>query len=283
MKRALARADLFTVGIDVAMTDSMQYADIVLPACTHFEYADLYAAYGQQYLQRAAPVIAPVGEALPNTEIFRRLAARFGYRGPEFTASDAELIDAAVDSADPRMQGLRGSELPLDKALSMEYQGAEPVLFGNVWPATPSGKVELQSALLAERYGAALPGFRPLGSNFPLTLITPASDKRITSTFGGLTVNDATPVLEMHPLDAAGRKLADGTLVRMWNELGEVYLPLCVTTAVRPGVVCSEKGAWLRTSRNGQTVSALAPTHKADLAGGACFNDARVEVAQAAA
>jgi anaerobic selenocysteine-containing dehydrogenase len=67
----------------------------------------------------------------------------------------------------------------------------------------------------------------------------------------------------------------------MWNELGEVYLPLCVTTAVRPGVVCSEKGAWLRTSRNGQTVSALAPTHKADLAGGACFNDARVEVAPA--
>jgi anaerobic selenocysteine-containing dehydrogenase len=283
MKQALARTDLFTVGIDVAMTDSMQYADIVLPACSHFEYADLYAAYGQQYLQRAEPVIAPVAEALPNTEIFRRLAARFGYMGPEFTASDTELIDAAVDSADPRMQGMRGSELPLEQALSMEYQGAEPVLFRNVWPATRSGKVELQSALLAERYGAALPGFRPLASSFPLTLITPASDKRITSTFGGLAVNDATPVLEMHPTDAAGRKLADGTLVRMWNELGEVYLPLCVTTAVRPGVVCSEKGAWLRTSRNGQTVSALAPTHKADLAGGACFNDARVEVAQAAA
>jgi anaerobic selenocysteine-containing dehydrogenase len=281
MKRALARSDLFTVGIDIAMTDSMQYADVVLPACSHFEYADLYAAYGQQYLQRAAPVIAPVAEALPNTEIFRRLAARFGYHGPEFTASDAELIDAAVDSTDPRMQGLRGSELPLDLALSMEYQGAEPVLFGNVWPATPSGKVELQSALLAERYGAALPGFRPLGSGYPLTLITPASDKRITSTFGGLAVNDATPVLEMHPTDAAGRNLADGALVRMWNELGEVYLPLCVTGAVRPGVVCSEKGAWLRTSRNGQTVSALAPTHKADLAGGACFNDARVEVAPA--
>jgi anaerobic selenocysteine-containing dehydrogenase len=283
MKQALARSDLFTVGIDIAMTDSMQYADIVLPACSHFEYADLYAAYGQQYLQRAAPVIEPVAEALPNTEIFRRLAARFGFTGPEFTASDAELIDAAVDSTDPRMQGLRGSELPLDRALSMEYQGAEPVLFRNVWPATPSGKIELQSALLAERYGAPLPGFRPLGSSFPLTLITPASDQRITSTFGGLAVNDATPVLEMHPTDAAGRNLADGTLVRMWNELGEVYLPLCVTTAVRPGVVCSEKGAWLRTSRNGQTVSALAPTHKADLAGGACFNDARVEVAAVAA
>ncbi|MDE2219315.1 MAG: molybdopterin-dependent oxidoreductase, partial [Gammaproteobacteria bacterium] len=283
MRRALARADLFTVGIDVAMTDSMQFADIVLPACSHFEYADLYAAYGQQYLQRAEPVIAPVAEALPNTEIFRRLAARFGFTGPEFTASDAELLDAAVDSADPRMQGLRGSEVPLDQALAMHYQGAEPVLFRNVFPATPSGRIELQSAALAQKYGAALPSFRAVGSRYPLALITPASDQRITSTFGGLAVNDATPVLEMHPSDAAGRKLADGALVRMWNELGEVFLPLSVTTAVRPGVVCSEKGAWLRTSRNGQTVSALAPTHKADLAGGACFNDARVEVAQATA
>ena len=87
----------------------------------------------------------------------------------------------------------------------------------------------------------------------------------------------------MHPDDAAGRKLVDGSWVRVWNELGEVYLPLQVTTAVRPGVVCSEKGAWLRTSTNRQTISALAPVHKADLADGACFNDARVEVAARAA
>jgi anaerobic selenocysteine-containing dehydrogenase len=112
-----------------------------------------------------------------------------------------------------------------------------------------------------------------------LTLITPASDKRITSTFGGLAVNDGTPALEMNPADAAERGLANGSLVKVWNDLGEVYLPLCITAAVRSGVVSSEKGAWLRTSRNGQTVSALAPTHKADLADGACYNDSRVEVA----
>jgi len=115
-------------------------------------------------------------------------------------------------------------------------------------------------------------------SRYPLTLITPASDIRITSTFGGLPVSDATPVLEMNPDDAATRGLTDGMWVRVWNDLGEVFLPLRITTLVRPGVVCSEKGAWLRTSPNGQTVSALAPTHKADLADGACFNDARVEV-----
>jgi anaerobic selenocysteine-containing dehydrogenase len=279
MKLGLAREDLFTVGIEVAMTDSMAYADVVLPACTHFEHADVYAAYGQQYLQRAEPVIPPVGESLPNTEIFRRLAAIFGFSDPAFRESDAELMDAALNPDDPRMQGLRASQIPVDRAIKMEFAGAEPVLFQNVHPKTPSGKVELESATLGSRYGASLPAYRPVISAYPLMLITPASDKRITSTFGGLAANDDPPVLEMNPADAAERGLVDGDTVKVWNELGQVYLPLRVTASVRCGVVSSEKGAWLRTSRNGQTVSALAPAHKADLAEGACFNDARVEVA----
>ena len=280
MRKALAREDLFIVGIEIAMTDSMQYADVILPACTHFEQADIHTAYGQQYLQRSEPVIAPVDESLPNTEIFRRLAARFGFDDPAFAMSDAELMDVALDGKDPRMRGVRPSELPLDRALSMEYDGAEPVLYRNVWPTTPSGKIELKSSRLGERFGAALPTFRPVHSRYPLSLISPASDKRITSTFGGLVASDSTPVLEMHPSDAAGRDLHDGHWVRVWNDLGEVYLPLRITDAVRPGVVCSEKGAWLRTSSNQQTISALAPLHKADLAEGACYNDARVEVAR---
>jgi anaerobic selenocysteine-containing dehydrogenase len=278
MKRALAREELFVAGIEVAMTDSMAYADVILPACSHFEHADLYPAYGQQYLQRAEAVIPPVGESLPNTEIFRRLAARFGLTDPAFRESDTELMDAALNSDDPRMQGLQPSRIPLDRAIRMEYCGAEPILFENVTPRTPSGKIELLSQTLGDRWGASLPGYRPLESRYPLTLITPASDKRITSTFGGLPQSDATPLLEMNPDDARLRGLSDGMWVRVWNDLGEVFLPLRITTVVRPGVVCSEKGAWLRTSPNGQTVSALAPTHKADLADGACFNDARVEV-----
>lgn len=278
MKRGLSREDLFIVGIEVAMTDSMAYADVVLPACTHFEHADLYAAYGQQFLQRADAVIPPVGESLPNTEIFRRLAATFGFTDAAFSDSDAELMDQALNLDDPRMQGMRASQLPLDRALPMEFGGAEPVLFQNVSPRTPSGKVELESATLGARFGAALPGYRPVESPYPLTLITPASDQRITSTFGGLAVNDACPVLEMHPDDAAARALVDGAFVTVWNDLGRVSLRLNVTAAVRPGVVSSDKGAWLRTSSTGQTVSALAPTHKADLAEGACYNDARVEV-----
>jgi anaerobic selenocysteine-containing dehydrogenase len=281
MRRALTREDVFTVGIEVAMTDSMAYADVILPACTHFEHPDLYAAYGQQYLQRAEAVIAPVGESLPNTEIFRRLAARFGFDDAAFSANDAELMDAALSADDPRMQGQRPSRIPTDRALKMEYGGAEPVLCANVWPRTPSGKIELLSETLGARYGAALPAYRAVVSVYPLALITPASDQRITSTFGALAASDATPVLEMHPEDAASRGLSDGELVKVWNDSGEVWLPLRITAVVRPGVVCSEKGAWLRTSRNGQTVSALAPAHKADIADGACFNDARVEVARA--
>jgi anaerobic selenocysteine-containing dehydrogenase len=279
MKQGLAREDLFIVGIEVAMTDSMAYADIILPACTHFEHADLYAAYGQQYLQRAEAVIAPVGESQPNTEIFRRLAARFGFREPAFLETDAELMDAAMNAADPRMAGVRPSQLRLDQALRMEFAGQEPVLFRNVTPRTPSGRIELESATLGTRFGAALPSYQPLISDFPLTLITPASDQRITSTFGGLSSSDATPELDMNPADAAARGLVDGATVKVWNDSGEVFLTLRVTASVRPGVISSDKGAWLRTSSNGQTVSALAPTHKADLAHGACYNDARVEVA----
>jgi anaerobic selenocysteine-containing dehydrogenase len=278
LRRGLAREDLFIVGIEVAMTDSMAYADIILPACTHFEHADIYAAYGQQFLQRAAAVIPPVGESLPNTEIFRRLAARFGFTDPAFHDSDTALMDQALNADDARMAGMRPSQLPIDQALRMEFGGQEPVLFRNVVPRTPSGRIELESASLGERFGAALPGYRPLQSSFPLTLITPASDQRITSTFGGLAASDERPELQMHPADAAPRQLKDGATVKVWNDLGQVFLTLRVTATVREGVVSSDKGAWLRTSPNGQTVSALAPTHKADLAFGACFNDARVEV-----
>jgi anaerobic selenocysteine-containing dehydrogenase len=154
------------------------------------------------------------------------------------------------------------------------------MLFKNVSPRTPSGKIELESALLGARYGAALPAYRAVVSRYPLTLITPASDKRITSTFGGLAASAAAPLLEMNPADAAARGLCEGITVKVWNDMGQVFLPLHINAAVRPGVVSSEKGAWLRTSPNGQTVSALAPTHKADLAEGACYNDARVEVAE---
>ena len=280
LRRGLEREDLFAVGCDVVMTDSLAYADVVLPACSHFEHDDLFAAYGQHWLQRAEPVISRQGEALPNTEIFRRLAGRFGFTEPCFTATDAELMDDALDGADPRLGGVSPSQIPTDRALAMTAAGEEFVLFGNVFPRTPSGKVELASSYLDKKYVALLPDYRPVESPYPLALISPASDQRITATFGGCRGSDDTPALEMHPEDARQRGLRDGVTVKVWNDLGEVHLPLRITDTVPPGVVLSLKGAWLRTSDNGQTISALAPAHHADISEGACFNDARVEVAR---
>ncbi|OUR80245.1 molybdopterin-binding oxidoreductase [Alphaproteobacteria bacterium 46_93_T64] len=278
MKRGLAREDLFVVGCDITMTDSMKYADIILPACTHFEHDDIYCAYGQPYVQRAEPVIEPVGDALPNTEIFRRLAAKFGFKEDIFTATDKELMGDALDANDPRLNGLHPSEIPVGTALSMEENIGEVIMFKNTFPKTASGKVELKSSYLAEKYNQEIPSYNPLASNYPLTLISPSSNKLITSTFGGVEANQKAPVLEMHPEDAKSRGLIDGEEVRIYNDMGEVFLDLKVSDAVRPGVLCSPKGAWFVTTKNKQTVSALAPTSKADLCEGACYNDARVEV-----
>ena len=190
MRRGLSREDLFVVGCDVVMTDSLAYADVVLPASSHFEYDDIYAAYGQHWLQRAEPVIRPQHDSLPNTEIFRRLAARFGFTDPIFTASDAQLMDDAVDGADPRLGGVAPSRLPTDRATAMTVGGEPAILFKNVFPKTASGKVELASEYLEKKYGSRLPTYRAYESKFPLILITPASDERITSTFGGLKAGD---------------------------------------------------------------------------------------------
>jgi len=279
MRRGLAREDLFSVGVEVALTDSMLYCDVVLPACTHFEHHEIFAAYGQHWLQRAEPVIPAQGEALSNMEIFRRLAARFGYTEPCFTATDHELMDESIDPDDPRLGGVKPSRIPTDRALPMTVNGGDAMLFANCFPQTPSKRIELASSYLDKKYGARLPSFRPVQSRYPLTLISPASDQRITSTFGGTSIDEDVPPLEIHPDDARARGLVDGQRVRVWNELGEVRLPLRITDAVPRGVVSSLKGAWMRTTDNGQTVSALAPATHADICEGACYNDARVEVA----
>src|SRR6516162_1126569 len=145
MRRGLAREDVFAVGIELTMTESMAHCDVVLPAATHFEYVDLYPSYGHHWLQRAEAVIPPVGEALPNTEIFRRLAARFGFDEPCFKATDEELIDDAVDAGDARVLGARPSTIPTERAVEMTGQDGMPlVLFDNLFPSTPSGKIELK-------------------------------------------------------------------------------------------------------------------------------------------
>ncbi len=278
MRRALESEDVFTVGCDVEMNDSMAYADILLPACTHFEHDDLFGAYGQNYLQKAEPVIDRVGEALPNTEIFRRLAQRFSFSEPEFLATDKELMQDAIDFTDPRLQGKTLETLSVHESLEMKKDGEDFILYYNVFPETKSGKIELRSEALAKLYQQPLPVYRALNKTFPLCLVTPSSNKRTNATFGGHRENTDMQVLEMHPQDAKNRQLNNKQIVKIFNDLGEVHLTLKITEDVREGVIYCAKGAWLKTSPTGQTCNALIPSDRTDLADGACYNDAHVEV-----
>ena len=278
--RGLMRDDLFLAGCDVAMTDSMALCDVILPAATHFEHDDVFGAYGQNYLQRAAPVIPCVGESLPNTEIFRRLAARFGYDGPDFTASDTQLMDDAIDATHPQLNGMTGSALPLDRALEMRAPDGETLIMcHNVTPATPSGKIELYSQALQDRYGFGVPRYDPAPQTRPFVLISPSSDKRTNATFGGHPASQGPEIVEMNPADATARGLADGDTVRVFNDLGAVTLRLKVTDATRPGVLYSPKGTWRATSDSGFTVNALIPSDiRTDIEDGATYHDTYVDI-----
>ncbi|MGH1464151.1 MAG: molybdopterin-dependent oxidoreductase [Cognatishimia sp.] len=275
MIKALSQKDVFVVGSDVVMTDSMALCDVILPAASHFEHHEIFGAYGQNYVQRAAPVIPLVGEALPNTEIFRRLAARFGFAEPDFQDSDLALMDQAFADL-----GQRPSELDLESALQTGGDmGQDAILCDTIAPQTPSGKIDLFSADLEARFGCGLPTYRAPQATLPLTLVTPSSDKRINATFGGCAASDGPEVLEMHPLDAAARGLQDAQKVAVYNALGEVHLQLQISDAMQQGVVYSPKGCWRATSDTAMTVNALISTDsRCDLIGGAAYNDTFVEI-----
>ena len=278
--KALLREDLFIAGCDVAMTDSMAFCDVILPAATHFEYDDIYGAYGQNYLQRAEPVIPCVGESLPNTEIFRRLAARFGYDDPLFQATDKQLMDDAIDAAHPQLEGRRPSEIPADEAICMTAAaGAPMIMCKTIMPATPSGRIELFSQAYEERSGYGVPRYEPVPQDHPFVLITPGSSKRTNATFGGNAASQGPEVVEMNPRDAAVKGLQDGQTVTVWNGRAEVTLQLKVTDATRQGVLYSPKGTWRATSGTGFTVNALIPADiRTDIEDGACYNETFVDV-----
>ncbi|CUH89555.1 putative dimethyl sulfoxide reductase chain YnfF precursor [Phaeobacter sp. CECT 5382] len=281
--KALMREDLFIAGCDVVMTDSMAMCDVILPAATHFEFDDIYGAYGQNYLQRAAPVIPCVGESLPNTEIFRRLAARFGYDDALFQASDAQLMDEAIDADHPQLAGQRPSQIPLDSAIEMTAANGESlILCHNVMPATPSGKIELFSEAYQTRYGYGVPRYDPVVRSLPFTLITPSSSKRTNATFGSDPASQGLEEVEMHPFDAQTRGLQDGTEITVWNAQGAVTLRLKVSDATRPGVLYSPKGTWRASSDTGLTVNALIPADiRTDIEDGACYHETFVDVKSA--
>jgi anaerobic selenocysteine-containing dehydrogenase len=253
---------------------------VVLPAASHFEFDDIYTAYGHSYLQRAEAVIPCVGESLPNTEIFRRLAKAFGYDDAMFAHSDGQLMDAAIDPQDRRLMGFRPSQIPLQQALLMGAgEQLEAIMCDTVKPGTASGRIELFCQDLEDRFGYGVPRYEAVTRNRPFTVITPSSSKRTNTTFGGDPDNSGCELVEINPADAESLSIEDDLLVELKNDLGSVVLKAKITDAVAPGVLYSPKGTWLHTSETGQTVNALIDADmKTDIVEGACYNETFVDI-----
>lgn len=274
VRRGLERPDLFTVVFEQVWTDTARYADVVLPATHFLEHDEVSRGYGSYVIHRSRPAAAPAGEARSNLEVFGELLRRLGLDRPGEPTTPAELTEALL-----RPNGRLSAELAAAE-ISTPDCGATPVQFVDAFPQTPDGKAHLCPEALDREAPLGLYGYRedPGSERFPLALISPATKRTISSTFGA-RVGEAA--LEMNPEDAAARGLASGDVVRVWNELGEVWVKLRVTADLRPGVVLLPKGLWSHSTLSGGTASALAPDSYSDLGAGACFNDARVEVVRA--
>ncbi len=249
----LARPDVFCVVHDQVLTDTARFADVVLPATTHFEAADVTSSYGSFGSEVMPPVIPRVGESRTNDEVAVALAARLGLSG--FDADPAALAQA-------------GGRAELAQALGGGHHGWRPVDPG---PQEPRTRIRLA---VDEAGVDPVATYREPPVSHPLSLLSPAGPRAINSVFGERA---RTQVLSLHPDDASDRSIGEGQLVRVWNDRGSVLATAHLDSALRPGVVAITKGAWLRAAPGG-TVNMLTPTTEADLGGGACFHDARVEV-----
>lgn len=268
----LQRDDLFTVVFEQVMTDTAAYADILLPAVTFLEQHEIKKAYGTYALQAIEPVIAPLGEAKPNEAVFALLGRAMGWSEPAFKEGTRAYSERAVQAVRGLAKPVSLQELREKKIVFFDFPGATPIQFSTVFPNTPDNKIDFASPNLGKepyRYLDAAP-------DYPLALISPATDKMISSTLG--EYNFPELYLILHPQDAATRSLEKGQSVRVYNDLGEVRVKLRISDRVRPGVAVMPKGAWRFSSQNNLTATALAPDTLSSIGGGACFNDARVEV-----
>jgi len=275
--RGLQREDLFTVVFEQVMTDTAFYADVLLPATTFLEGYDFAKAYGPINMDLGRPVIDAIGEARSNADVFGELCSRLGLLGESEPRGELDLMLHVLD----HLPGSIGADLRAGTLPAPPF-GVAPVQFVDVFPNTPDRKVDLFPTALESAAPMGLYRFQPdpTTAQYPLALISPASDRTISSTLGELPRPDVK--LLMHPDDAAARGLAENDMVRIYNELGEVHCPLTVAPSIRPGTVSLPKGIWRRSTRNNATGTALVPDSLTDIGGGACFNDARVQVASLA-
>ena len=289
IRRGLERPDLFTVVSEHFRTDTVEYADIVLPATMQLEHADLQIAYGHLYISWNEPAVAPPGECLPSTEMFRRLARRLGLDIPCLYDSDDELARQVLGSGHPSLRGITLERLKERGWMRLDYP--EPFTpFAAGFP-TPSGRLEFRS----ERMGTAgldpLAGYTPpyeaaqrdtpLAARYPLALIAGADHYFLNSLFANVADQlrrSGPPLLRIHPADAAPRGLETGHEARVFNDRGAFVARIELTDRVRRGVVASTKGRWPRFMKGGATVNATVDERDSDMGGGAVFHDNRVEI-----
>jgi anaerobic selenocysteine-containing dehydrogenase len=290
-----SREDLFCVVHDVFQTDTADYADIVLPATTQLEHLDVHSSYGHLYVLANNPAIAPLGEAKPNTEVFRLLAARMGFSEPCLRESDEDIARHAFLPDHAHRRGIDWDTLKATgwQRLNVPSPYA-PFAQGNF--PTPSGKCEFYSESLRREGIDPLPTYTPpresvasnptLAARFPLAMISPPARNALNSSFANLPTfldSERTPHLDIHPADAAARGIASGDLVRVFNDRGALRLTARVSERARPGVVVALSLWWRKLSPDGTNANMVTSQALTDLGRAATFYDCLVQAERVSA
>ena len=292
VQRGLAREDLFTVVLEHFQTDTADWADIVLPATTQLEHWDVHLAYGHLYATLNRPAIAPLGEAKPNSEIFRLLASRMGMDHPAMRDDDLTLIRQSLETTHDRMRTVTLDRLLADGWVRLDVPRPYLPFAEGDFP-TPSGKCELYSERMREMGLDPLPTFTPgyefpdvareLAARYPLTLISSPRHQFLNSTFVNVDSlrRDAAPELVMHPHDAAPRGIADGMPVLVFNDRGRFGAVARVQDGIRPGVAWAPSIWWTRLAPDGRNANDTTSQRETDMGHGPVFYDNLVDVAAA--
>jgi anaerobic selenocysteine-containing dehydrogenase len=271
-----AREDLFTVVLEHFQTDTADYADYILPATTQLEHWDIHLSYGHTDVLLNRPSIAPLGEAKPNTQIFRELARHMGYTHPGFAQDDEALCRLAF-----------GKLVPFETLLAQGFATlpTPDAPFADGGFPTPSGKCEFYSEQLAaagqDGLPDYLPNYEPGDLNHPLAMISPPARNFLNSTFvnvQSLRDIEGEPLLEMHASDAAARGIASGSMVKVFNPRGEYRCKVEVSERARPGVVNGLGVWWRKLGPDGTNVNELTSQRLTDLGNGPTFYDCAVQV-----
>jgi len=285
-----SRPDLFCVVHEIFRTDTADFADILLPATTQLEQTDIHSSYGHLYALANNPAIAPIAEALPNTEVFRRLAARMGYTDPCFSDSDDVLARAAFRAGDARAEGIDWDRLKRDGWQRLNVPRPYAPFAHGGFP-TRSGKCEFWSETLAAQGQDPLPAYvapresaasnPTLAERYPLGFISPPARNFLNSSFANLPMfvdEEKTPHVDIHPDDAGARGIATGDPVRVFNDRGSLLATARVTDRARRGVVVAPSVWWRKLAPGGENANAVTSQALTDLGRAATFYDCLVEV-----